>query len=255
MPSLPVEGQADAMQPGPFVPPPVVSSQQVRPPLWWFGVAGGLAVFGIIAAIALWVLGVARMTDRVDDFARIDVPGTATVGIDEAGGYSIYHEYFGAGDDFFSSRPSVTVTDPSGDEVVLRPYGTDVSYDFGGHEGVGIYTFEAEQPGDYEVTADGESTSVVAVGRGIGRGIVSAVVGGFVVGGIGVVGGGIIAIVTGVRRSRSRRMIAAQWRQAPGPPGWPGAPGGWGAPPGAGWSPPPSPQAWPGPQGPGPPNS
>lgn len=260
MPGRAVPGDADAMQPGPFVPPPVVSAQQVRPPLWWFGVAGGLAVAGIVGAIALWVVGVMRMTDRVEDFTRIDVPGTGTVSIDDPGGYSIYHEYFGAGDDLFTSWPDVSVTDPSGDEVTLEAYDTDVSYDFGGHEGEGIYTFDAEEPGSYEVTVQGDSTSVVAVGPGIGRGLVSTVVGGFVVGGIGVVGGGVLAIVTGVRRSSSRRMIAAQWTQRPGPPGasgWPGAPGGWGAPPAPGWGahpPPPAPSpppAWPGPPAPG----
>jgi hypothetical protein len=237
------------MQPGPFVPPPpAVAGGQVRPPLWWFAVAGGLALAGIAGAVVLWVTGVMRLTDKVDDFTRISVPGSGQVTIDDPGGYSIYHEYFGAGsDDFgrdFQSTPGVTVTDPSGAEVPLREYSTTVTYDFGGHEGEGIFTFEAEQAGAYQVTTTGDSTSTIAVGPGIGRGLVSSIVGGFVVGAIGVIAGIVVAIVTGVRRSRSRRMLnAARWaRQGPsGGPGAPGAPGGWGAPPGAGWSPPPGP--------------
>ena len=240
-------------------PPPAVGAGEVRPPVWWFVVAGGLALAGIAGAVALWVTGVMRLTDRVDDFSRIGVPGSGEVTIDDPGGYSIYHEYAGAYSDRYESPPGVTVTDPAGNDVDLRPYTSSVTYDFGGHEGEGIYTFDVEQTGTYHVETTGNSTSTVAVGRGIGRGLVSSIVGGFVIGAIGVIGGIVLAIVTGVRRGRSRRMInAARWGQMGplGPPG-PGAPGGWGAPPGAGWNqgwnqPPPG---WgqPGPPQPGPP--
>jgi hypothetical protein len=238
-------------------PPPVVSDSQVRPSLGWFVFAGGVALAGIVGAVVLWVMGVARLSDRIDDFSRVAVPSSGEVEIDDPGGYSIYHEYFGADSDGDSDRfdfepsVSVTVTDPSGDGVLLRDYTSSVTYDFSGHEGVGIYTFDAEQAGTYQVETTGDSTSTIAVGQGIGRGIVSTIVGGFVVGGLGVVAGIVIAIVTGVRRGRSRRMLnAARWAQA-GPPG----PGGWGAPPGGGWGPPPG--GWggqqPGPPQPGPP--
>jgi hypothetical protein len=253
----PRRDHTDLMQPGPFAPPPRVGAGEVRPSVWWFVVAGGLALAGVVGAIVLWVTGVMRLTDRVDDFTRIDVPGSGEVSIDDPGGYSIYHEYFGAGadgyddDDFgdnFEPTPGVTVTDPSGAEVRLRPYTTSVTYDFGGHEGEGVFTFDAEQAGTYEVTTTGDSisSSTIAVGPGIGRGLVSSIVGGFVVGAIGVIGGIVLAIVTGVRRGRSRRTLNALRWGGPRPPWAPGMPGGWGAPPGAGWGPAPG---APGPQG------
>jgi hypothetical protein len=238
--------------PAPFTPPPqLASGREVRPSLWWFAVAGGLALAGIVGGIALLWTGVTRVTDRVDDFTRIAVPSSGEVSIDDPGGYSIYHEYFGAGDDddFGDSQatPGVTVTDPSGAEVALRSYTTSVTYDFGGHEGEGVFTFEAEEAGTYQVTTTGDSTSTIAVGPGIGRGLVSSIVGGLAVGALGVIGGIVLAIVTGVRRSSSRRKLnAARWRQQgpPGMPGAPGAPGGWGAPPGPVWG-----QPQPGPAG------
>jgi hypothetical protein len=217
----------------------------VRPSLWWFAVAGGLALAGIAAGIVLLYTGVTRVTDRVDDFTRIDVPGSGEVTIDDPGGYSIYHEYFGASndddfDDDFQSTPGVTVTDPSGNEVTLRSYTTSVTYDFGGHEGEGLYTFDAEQAGTYQVETTGDSTSTIAVGRGIGRGLVASIAGGLAVGALGVIAGIVLAIVTGVRRSSSRRRLNAErWRQQ-GPPAAPG----WGAPPGASWG-----QPQPGPAG------
>jgi hypothetical protein len=271
------------MQPGPFVPPPppVVSDREVRPSVWWFVVAGGLALAGIVGAAVLWVTGVTGLSDTIDGFTRVDVPGSGEVTIDEPGGYSIYHEYGDAANGGFPGPVVVHVSDPSGNEVVLRPYSGTVTYDMGGHEGVGIYTFRAERSGTYEVTTDGAPESTIAVGRGIGRRLVRSIVGGFVVGGIGVVAGIVLAAVTGVRRGRSRRLLTAArlgppggwggppgapgawggpppgapggWGGPPGAPGaWggppPGAPGGWGAPPGAGWQ-----QPWPGPPQPGPP--
>jgi hypothetical protein len=233
-----------AMQAGPFVPPPHAGGV-VRPPLWWFGVAGGIAIAGIVGAIVLFVMAVVRLTDAVDDLTRVDVPGSAQVTIDEAGSYSIYHEHdIDERDEFFFPSPDVTLTDPSGNDVFLEPYETDVTYDVEGRSGEGLYTFDADQAGTYEVETSGES-GTIAVGRGVGRNLVGSIVGGFAVGGAGVVAGGLLAIVVGVRRSRNRRALSAQWTPPPGPPG-----AGWGAPPGAGWGAPPvAPGPAPGPPG------
>lgn len=239
--------------PGPYAPPaplpPAPPGHRVRPPLWWFAVAGGLALAGVVGAVVLWVVGVMRLTDTVDSFSRVEVPGTAEVAIDEPGGYSIYHERPGIDDGLVRSAPGVTVTAPSGDEVTLRRYTGRVTYDFGGHEGRGLYTFRAEEAGTYTVTTTGESISEIAVGPGLGRGIVAWVAGGFAVGAVGVLGGIVLAIVTGVRRSRNRRLLVAA-----GPPGGWGAPpgAGWGAPAAGGWGAPPAPPGPP-PAPPGPP--
>lgn len=238
------------MQPGPFTPPPpAYGDNQIRPALWWFFVAGGMAVVGVIGAIALWVTGGVRFAETIEDFERVSVPGTREVHLDETGGYSIYHEHeLGFDEDsptsYLPPEPSVTVTDPSGDPVMLDRYTTEVTYDTSGHEGEGLYTFDADETGTYRVTVEGDSASasVVAVGRGVGRGILWTVVSGLVVGFVGVVGGGVLAIVVGVKRSGSRRRLRANWNP-PRPPG-----GGWGAPPGA-WGPPPAAPGW-GPQPP-----
>jgi hypothetical protein len=177
------------------------------------------------------------------------VPGSGPVVIDDTGGYSVYHEYDGASDDSFSTVPAVTITSPSGASVDLASYSGNVTYTTGNHEGVGIYTFEATETGTYEVTVTGtagESGTQIAIGRGLGRGLVTSIVGGFVVGFVGVVGGGALAIIAGVRRGRSRRQPAGQWRPPPSPQG-----GGWGAPPG--WGGPGGAYPQPGPPAPGPP--
>ncbi|MGH9210018.1 MAG: hypothetical protein ACRD2C_04980 [Acidimicrobiales bacterium] len=225
-------------QPGYMPPPPGAVREPVRPSGWWFGAAGAVAVVGIVAAVVIFVRTFVGWVDRINDFERVTVPGEGAVTLDGTGGFSIYHEYPGAEDDFFAPDVfDVTVTAPDGSDVALRDYSSDVTYSSERHEGVGLFTFTADEPGDYVLSADGEN-STLAVGRGIGRGLVSGIVWGVAVGLIGVVGGIVIAIVVAVTRSRNRR------RQMPGmpPPGAMPPPGPYGqAPPGAYGQPPPGP--------------
>ena len=214
------------MQPGPYSPPPspVAAAGQIRPKARWFVVAGLLIAAGVVGAIGLWVGGALSFSDKIEGFARVDVPGTRTVVLD-TGGYSVYQEDGGVFDDSFLSTPGVTITDPSGRPVQLSSYTSSVTYEASGHQGVALFSFRAERAGSYEVTTTGEGAGEIAIGRGIGRGIVSWILGGFAVGFVGVVGGIVLAIVTGVRRGRSRRMAYGPW----------GTSGPQGPPPGAGW--------------------
>ncbi|MBN2621731.1 MAG: hypothetical protein JXA83_00125 [Acidimicrobiales bacterium] len=255
------------MQPGPYAPapPPGIDKRLIRPPAWWFLVAGLIALVGVIVAVVVFVRGMVAYTDRIDDLERTWVPGTLSVELTETGGYSIYHEYRGAYDGYrFVDEPEVTVTDPSGDPVTLDRYDTTVTYDSGPYEGEGLHTFQVDEPGTYEfVASGGEPTSRIAVGRGIGTGLVTAIVASLAIGLVTVLGATALAIVVGVKRGRSRRAQlpppsyggwggpAPGWGGQP-PSGWgaPAPPTGWGAPPPpAGWGAPPSPPA--APDGPG----
>jgi hypothetical protein len=258
------------MQPGPYAPvtPPPVPSHQVRPATSWYVVAGVVAAAGIVLGVVLLVKGIVDFQDRIDDFTRADLPATLSVEITDTGGYSIYHEYEGAYDDdyFLTSEPQVTVTDPSGDQVFLDRYDSSVTYSAGGHEGEGVFTFDADETGTYEVVASGEAGNGIAVGRGVGRGLVGAIVGGLSIGFVGVVAAIVIAVVVAVKRGRSRRALmpppAFSGWGAPPPPGWGGPLGpqpGWGGQPAPGygpaapaWQPPANPPS-PGPAGTPPP--
>jgi hypothetical protein len=243
-----------AFSPPPPPPPPVVWDHMVRPSKWWFGAAALVAVAAIVAAIVIAVLGVVDYAERIENFDRADVPATLEVEITRPGGYSIYHEYSGAFDDVTDVRePTVTVTDPSGAAVDLDTYDSVVTYSSSDHEGQGLFTFDAEEAGTYQVTAEGVAGSGVAVGRGLGRGLSPYIGGSVVVGLLGLVVGGVMAIVVGVKRSQSRRALRpvpafSGWGPpAGGPPGPPGPIGPVDAPgPGA------APRAWGGPPAPPP---
>lgn len=225
-------------------PPPVLPAERVRPSAWWFLAAAGIAVTGIVAAIVVAVMGVVRMYERIDDFARAAVPATFDVQIDEPGGYTVYEEYDGPP---LRRRTFVDVTDPSGQPVRLRPYVGTVTYTTGDRDGTALYSFDADRSGTYTVETTGDSGSTVAVGRGFGHDLTRSFALAGALGLAGVVGGAVTAIVVGVRRSRARRSA---WRPPPPggapPPGWGGPPAGWGGPPpGAA----PSPPGWAGPPG------
>jgi hypothetical protein len=220
----------------------------IRPSGWWFAVAGLAAVVGIVVGVTVIVRGVERLADRVEAFERASMPVVLEVEISEPGGYSIYHEY-----DSFSSvdgraDPDVQVTDPSGNDVFLRTYVSEVSYDVSGHHGIGVYTFRADQPGIYEFDATmpfgGTSRDLIAVGPGVGEDLARSIVAGIGLIGAGLVGAIVVAVVVGVMRGRSRRAQmpppAVAWSAPPGPwaaPGWPAA----GPGPGSSWSYPPPP--------------
>ncbi|HET6953572.1 MAG TPA: hypothetical protein VFI47_24560, partial [Acidimicrobiales bacterium] len=191
------------MQPAPAPPLPreAAAARTVRPSAWWFLAAGLVAVAGIVVGIVGAVRTFGDWLDRVDGLERTSVPGSMTVEIDEPGGYSIYVESERrTADPELLDNPVVDVLDPSGDFVPLDPYGSSVTYTTPSHRGRGAFTFQAEEPGTYEVTASGSSGTVVAVGRGIGDLLVSGLGRSVAVGLLGPLVGGATALVVGVRR-------------------------------------------------------
>jgi hypothetical protein len=212
---------------------------KITPSGWWFAVAGLVALVGLVVGVVVMVRGITRYADKVEGFERAVMPTTLAVEISEPGGYSIYHESDGFPPVDERDDPEVEVTDPSGDDVVLRSYDSEVTYDVSGHEGIGVYTFRAEEAGRYEVDASmpfaSGSDDLIAVGPGVGEDLAVSIVAGIALIGVGIVGGIVIAVVVGVMRSRSRRA------QVPAPVAF-GPPGPWGAPT---W--PPGPASGPGP--------
>jgi hypothetical protein len=182
-----------------------------------------LAVFGIVAGIALIVAGVRSYIDKVEGFERVDVPGSAEVSLEDDGGYSIYYERPGLDSEDPLPSISVAVTGPDGSAVDLDRYSSDVSYSVSGFDGRGVFTFDADQPGAYRVRTDG-SQGQVAVGRGIGARFAGAVVAGVATLLLAPVLGAVVALMTFLRRSRAKRAQAATWQPQPQ---WGGPATGW----------------------------
>ena len=212
------------MQAGAYgVPPPVAGGQErLRPSGWWYVVAAAIGIGGIGAAVAIGLATATKFADRIDEYPRADVPGSESVTL-AADGYIVYHEFSGAGGETFGLDPSVdiTITGPDGDPVDLDAYGGSATYSTSDHEGSALYTFTAEESGDYTVTTEGESATI-AIGHGVFDGIVEGIVATIAVGLVSVGSAVLIAIVVGVRRStaRTRRqlsLVRTGWPTSPPP--------------------------------------
>ncbi len=191
------------------------------PSVTGYVVAGLLALAAIAGGILLIVFGIRSYIDKVEGFDRFTAPDSEEVDLGE-GGHSIYFERPGLDDNDPVPPISVSVTAPDGERVVLDRYDADVSYEVSGHDGRGVFTFDADVPGRYVVRADG-SGGVVAVGRGIGARFAGSVVAGVGLLLLAPLLGAILAVVTFLRRSRAKRAAAAaaapRWAAPPGGPG------------------------------------
>lgn len=251
-----------------------------------------MAFGGVILAIGLAaiVIGVAILGDSTSDLddrtdrvrsellTEVDVPGRAEVRLDPGLHYvyaigpepslppgtttSVLLDDTGT-DTFDLSEPSVTVTGPDGEDIILDLPGPRSSFDplsddvdvideFRVAE-TGTYTVEATG-GDAEQVGVGRSTDLSAsIGKALGGGLL-ALVGFFVapIGGALLLGGFIWFLVS---KSASSTPQPSSWGPPPGawgppgagPPGsWAPGPGPYPPPPPGGWTPPapPSPLGW-----------
>lgn len=171
----------------------------------------------MLVGIVLIVRSAVTWVDKIDDFERVSVPGTETIHLDE-GSYTVYAENGFFGDtDTWSFNGSVEIRDSHERLVELRRYDTRTTYDINDREGLALWSFHADETGNYRVTTSGSPGTLVAIGPGLGAGLIGGVLGGI---GLIVVGGLfalITIIVTAVRRGNARRrQFAATFRPYPG---------------------------------------
>ncbi|HVF13344.1 MAG TPA: hypothetical protein VM942_02025 [Acidimicrobiales bacterium] len=220
---------------------------------YWVGAA--LIAVGIIGAVIWGVTGILSFQKTVQDFQRVDANGEGEITLDKAGGYVIYYEGPNA-DEGVVPDGAALLTGPSGEEVPLEDYDTDLTYNDGDHAGSAVLTFDIDTPGTYLLESESDGNGELAVGRTVGDTLVTTIVGALALGGLGFVAGVVTLIVTAVRRRNARARQAPSY-PPPGGPGYgppPPAPGGegYGPPPPSG-PPPPPPSGRPPPPPSGPP--
>lgn len=203
-------------------------SLPIRPRRRWYWVAGGALAVALIC-IALGIAGFFSLNRQIKAFQRVTVPGQAEVTLAQPGGYVLYVEgagqccslATGSGDSAPFPNWSMRVAllpENGGSPVSINVWrGATESYGVTGHEGQTAMYFTIGHPGRYLLrvsNAAPHSIADVAVGRGIGHGMLSLVlilVAVFALIPAGLVVGG----VTFFRRRRARRSPhAAQVMQS-----------------------------------------
>ena len=119
---------------------------------YWVG--GGLVAAACIGVVAWVVFAFFGLTNQVNGFQRMTVPGTATVHVAQAATRVLYFE--GPRTAPPSGQLSIQVTGPAGHPVAVSPYHGDLRYDVPGESGrVGkaVVSFQAAAAGDYQISA------------------------------------------------------------------------------------------------------
>lgn len=172
-------------------------------------IGGGLVAAAVVGAILWLVTSLASVGDQVDGFARVAVPGEATVQL-EARKYVVYYESSNA--DEFVPPFQIEIADlGTGAPLAIEPYGGSLKYSVSGRDGAAEGTVTPTRSGPYTVRTDGAPAigANVALGKSLAWPLLRAILGTFVIGGVLLAAGVTLIIVTAIRRSRAGRAPPA----------------------------------------------
>ena len=174
-----------------------------------------VALVGTMAA-ALWaVTGFLDQVQRPEQFARAEVPGVVSVDLSRAGSHVIYLE--GAGQVQLAAG-DLSVVDPQGVAVGVRPYARDLRYDVPaqpGRLGTAIASFDADGTGTYLIgtqaaTANADvsesgAAMTLAVGDDLAPGVLRTVAMPAVIGVLALLAGIGLALATWMTDERRKQ--------------------------------------------------
>ncbi|MBN2502941.1 MAG: hypothetical protein JXB38_19330 [Anaerolineales bacterium] len=150
-----------------------MESQKIKPSRWYFALAAGIFLAGIVIASIVMGIGAEDFIALFKDFdsdtgevlQRVIVPGSGELNLSEAGEYTIFYEYRSEvnGVEYHtgSNLPDMDCSLTAGEtEVSILPSFTHANYQFDLQDraGVAVMKFEIDRPGTYTLTcayADG----------------------------------------------------------------------------------------------------
>ncbi|MDQ4097010.1 MAG: hypothetical protein M3144_03965 [Actinomycetota bacterium] len=177
--------------------------------------AAALLALSVVVGVGGVVAAARTLSDRVEGFQRVGVPGMADVRFDRAGSYTFYYEAIGVGNEEESgvSLPPVQLSLNAVDArttVTVDRYRGSFNYSIGGHEGFAVATARIDRPGTYQLRADATiepGIADVAIGRSLARGLAGTLVAALTAFGT-FVAAVVVAIITAVRRRDARRTLS-----------------------------------------------
>ena len=169
-----------------------------RPSRSWFWPGVGIAVVGMVAGLVLGITSYQDSQQKIDTFARVSVPGTVTVRVDEPGQQVVSYE----GDTSVGIDDLVvSITDPLGDTVTVAPYEGELIYETTDLTlGRALASFEATEIGAYEIEVSGIDTGQVTVGESFALLALPGVLAGLAVAGLSLVAGFVLWLYSILRR-------------------------------------------------------
>jgi hypothetical protein len=175
--------------------PPRAHHRQSRSWLWP-GI--GVAAVGVVAGLVFGITGYQDSREKIDTFARMTVPGTMTVQVDEPDRQVLYYE----GDQIVDIDDLVVgIIAPSGASVVVASYEGELIYETTDLTlGRAIAYFDAAQIGAYEIEVSGADTGQITVGESFSLLALPGILAGPAIAGLSLVAGLAIWLIGIVRR-------------------------------------------------------
>ncbi|MBM7618490.1 hypothetical protein JOC95_000332 [Bacillus tianshenii] len=113
-----------------------------------YAVAGILLIVAIvICTISVFTLIAATKADM-----RLTIPETKEFSFEEAGTYTIFHEFEGTQQNL--NGVGVMVQEQSTNQTVELENYTGATYELNGRKGVSIFQFVIDEPGTYQISAE-----------------------------------------------------------------------------------------------------
>lgn len=149
----------------------------------WYAVGAIILIVGLAAGGLVMTTRLARLTASLQ---QVVVPGERELELNEPGAYTLFHETRSVVDGKVYSTSDLqdlefAMVSVATDSVLkMRPTTGTTSYDLGGRSGVSVASFEVPAAGRYRLLSRypdgrGEPRGVLALGKGAGSAMVSAI--------------------------------------------------------------------------------
>jgi len=192
------------------VPAPIIDAVEqrtlppIRPGAGWYVLGALIIGGGLVAAFLLLVVGAFGYLRQIEDLARFDAPGPATLEL-PAGDLVVYHEPPGR-TLYRGDALALEVRDPAGGSLPVGPPQVDDTYVSGTRRGGSVAMVEVPASGSYVLSVDAAVPGSIAVGPEPGRRLTTYGWASLVVAAAAVIGG--TALLVAVRRGRRRSQAA-----------------------------------------------
>lgn len=214
-----------------------MDEQRIKPSGWFYVLGLAVFLFGCVAAVALFSVGMvgtvgsAVDVDRlIGDFDRVVVPGSVDLALDKAGTYLVFYEYRSVVDGvpYNSSRSRPRLNCELRNKASSAPVSLydawvqDSNYELPSRSGTLLLWFDVDKPGAYVLSCQyaggGDSPKAVLA---IGTNLLPSVIGLAASLATGLLGpvllicgatlvAGLIVIIVAVLRHQSARRVASE---------------------------------------------
>lgn len=193
----------------------------IKPSPWYYALAALIIIAGMAMSFQLLMSGLGSITEGL---TQVIVPGESSLDLPAAGEYTIFYEsrsaaegrIYSTGDDVSGLEIKI-INKTEGFLVPTYPPFSQMSYDLGGRSGQSVLAFQIDQPGEYLLSASYPPGSegpdaVLAVGQAFFSNLLFEILSVLALIFGSLLAGGIIIILTFIKRRDASRRAAEEER-------------------------------------------